>query len=96
MTKKPTPPNLPPLKREHLFASTRESSTKAPGEDKFEKARAFKYGQMVPDMKDSGQTTRQTERASSFTWMGTSTKGNGRTIRHLVSVLITITMVQST
>ena len=96
MTKKLIPPKLLDFKKEHPFASIKESSMRAPGGDKSEKDRVFKYGQMVLDMKDSGQTTKQTEKESSFMWMETFTKVTGRMTKLLVLALIIITMVPST
>lgn len=68
---------------------------KGAGLDNPDKVMVYKYGQMEPGMKDSGEITRLMAKESLSMWMEMCMMETGMMIRLRVQVLTTIIMGQS-
>jgi hypothetical protein len=62
------------------------------GKETIGKAMEYRFGQMEPDMKDTGSITKLIQRESSYMLMETFTKVNGKKIKPMVLVFIYILM----
>ena len=82
-------------KKNHLFDLIKVLSMKVAGEDKCDKDKEFKFGQMVQGIKDNLWMIKQMEKESLFMLMVMFMKETGQMIKHPVLEFITIIMEQS-
>ncbi len=82
-------------KKNHLLDSIKVLFMKVVGEDKLDKDKEFKFGQMVQGMKDNLLMIKQMEKESLYMLMVIYIKEIGQMIKHQVLVFIIIIMEQN-